>query len=67
MNNEVLKKMFGVGLPEIPKSEWPEGTEEALKMMGPGARIVRKQDGSISIFSAPEFEGDVRGFEDLFK
>lgn len=56
MSGEILEKMFGVGLSEVPQSEWPEGTEIILKMMPPGSRVVRKPDGSISVFSPMELE-----------
>lgn len=49
---------MGFGLSEVSRAEWPEGTEVLLEIMGQGARVVRKPDGSIAVFSALEFLED---------
>lgn len=61
--DELVKKMFGIDLPGVPESEWPKGTAEILKMMGKGSRVVRKPDGSISIYNSQSI-GDMEFFDD---
>ena len=44
---------------QVPESEWPEGTHSIIKMMkdmGENPRVIRKENGDISVVSEPHFE-----------
>lgn len=54
---KVLKEKFGIGLQDVPETEWPEWVKKDIEELGKDARVVRKPDGSISIMGGISFGG----------